>query len=422
MAEASFLGLDFGTSGCRAQLINSDGETLARAELAYADQEPQSPELWQQALGQVLQQLLTQADPRDIKSIAVDGTSGTVLLADAEGDACSPVLMYSDTRAVAEAQRIAALAPAESGAHGPSSGLAKLLWLQEQGYMDKARYALCQTDWVNGLLSGHFDVSDENNALKLGYDPIQMAWPRWLEQLRLPPNLLPEVQQAGLPISTISPVLCDLFNFSADTLVCSGTTDSTAAVIATGAAEPGEGITSLGSSLVTKIISEQPVFNRQFGVYSQPYGDRWLVGGASNSGGAVLRQFFNDQQMREMSEKLKPEQPTGLDYYPLPATGERFPVNDPAMTSRISPRPENPVDFFQALLEGIAQVEKQAYTKLQELGAPGLSRVHSVGGGNANQAWMQIRQQRLGVPVLKSDAEAALGAAFLARHGWYTAQ
>ena len=76
-------------------------------------------------------------------------------------------------------------------------------------------------------------------------------------------------------------------------------------------------------------------------------GDVWLVGGASNSGGAVLRKFFTDEQMRRMTPLLNPSQPTGLAYYPLPAMGERFPENDPQKQPRMEPRPSDDVVFFQ---------------------------------------------------------------------------
>ncbi len=54
---------------------------------------------------------------------------------------------------------------------------------------------------------------------------------------------------------------------------------------------------------------------------TNPPGDVWLVGGASNSGGAVLRQFFSDARMRELTPRLDPGRPTGLGYYPLPQVG-----------------------------------------------------------------------------------------------------
>jgi D-ribulokinase len=85
--------------------------------------------------------------------ISVDGTSGTLLLIDAAGRPCTPGLMYNDARATTEAARIAAIAPAESGAHGTSSALAKLLHLLGRAEARSARFAIHQADWIAG--GGH---------------------------------------------------------------------------------------------------------------------------------------------------------------------------------------------------------------------------------------------------------------------------
>ena len=82
--------------------------------------------------------------------------------------------------------------------------------------------------------------------------------------------------------------------------------------------------------------------------------------------------------------------PTGLDYYPLPGTGERFPVNDPALTLRLAPRPADRVVFLQGLLEGIARIEARGYELLAELGAPQLTALGTTGGGAQNPARERI--------------------------------
>jgi hypothetical protein len=81
-------------------------------------------------------------------------------------------------------------------------------------------------------------------------------------------------------------------------------------------------------------------------IFCRAAGDGWLVGGASNSGGAVLRQLFGDLQLAQLSAAIDPSQPSPLDYYPLPATGERFPVNDPQLAARLEPRPADDVAFL----------------------------------------------------------------------------
>ncbi len=110
--------------------------------------------------------------------------------------------------------------------------------------------------------------------------------------------------------------------------------------------------------------------------------------------------------------------PTGLDYYPLLAPGERFPVNDPTLAPRLDPRPADDRLFLQGLLEGIAAIEAQGYRTLAALGASPLSSIRTTGGGAANPAWTAIRVRRLGVPERPALSEhAAVGTARLAWRG-----
>ena len=102
---------------------------------------------------------------------------------------------------------IKAAAPAESGAHGPSAALAKLLHLPAHGIRAQVRHAVHQADWIAGRLAGRFGVSDENNALKLGYDPVTRSWPDWLDALDVPRDLLPEVLVPGAPSARSIPAI-----------------------------------------------------------------------------------------------------------------------------------------------------------------------------------------------------------------------
>jgi len=239
-----------------------------------------------------------------------------------------------------------------------------------------------------------------------------------MAQLGLQSRWLPRVYPIAQAVQCIDPSLADRFNLSLDTRLVTGTTDSIAALLATGAQAPGDAVTSLGSTLVVKVISSRPLFAPQYGVYSHRLGDLWIAGGASNTGGAVLQQFFNQDEIDSMTTQLRPNQPTALDYYPLPAAGERFPIADPRLQPRLFPRPADPVRFFQGILEGIAQIERRGYEKLHELGAPYPCNICSVGGGTTNAQWSIIRQRILGVDLISAThSEAAYGAALLARNG-----
>lgn len=421
MAQDLFLGIDIGTGGVRACAIGGDARIIGIATTALpsprqdGDAIDQEPELWWNAVIETIGKL--KVDRAAIKRISVDGTSGTLLLTDGDGAPLTPGLMYNDARAGAEAARIGGIAPAESGAHGRSSALAKLLHLLARGD-EKATHALHQADWIAGRLAGRFDGSDENNALKLGYDPVTRRWPDWLDRLDVPRALLPNVRVPGAEIGAIDPLMARRLGLSTATRIHAGTTDGVAAFIATRASMPGDAVTSLGTTLVVKLLAERPVFAADQGIYSHRLGNRWLAGGASNTGGAALLAHFSASALEAMTPKLFPSKPTGLDYYPLPKPGERFPIADPDLAPRVTPRPDDDVVFFQGLLEGIAAIEARAYRRLGELGAPALRRVISIGGGAKNAAWSEIRHRLLGVPVTVAEqTEASFGAALLALHG-----
>lgn len=90
----------------------------------------------------------------------------------------------------------------------------------------------------------------------------------------------------------------------------------------------------MGSTLAIKLLSTTRIEDARFGVYSHRLDDKWLVGGASNTGGAVLRQIFTDEQLEKLSEQIDPMEASPLDYYPLQSVGERFPVADPNKAPR----------------------------------------------------------------------------------------
>lgn len=418
MSGPLVIGIDIGTSGTRALAMNSRFEVRAQAAAPF-DQSGgpvRDPAEWWNAVSRALAETLNQIDPRAVRAIAVDGTSGTVLPVDGRGTPLAEPLMYNDAvsdRALPE--RIGRLAPADSAAHGPTSGLVKALTFLTLPRLHKIIH---QADWIAGRFSGRFDLTDENNALKTGYDPVARRWPDWIEDAGLPLALLPEANEPGTAIGTIAPEAARTFGIPAGTLVVAGTTDGCASFLATGAAEPGDGVTALGSTMTLKLLSDKPVFAPEHGIYSHRIGDAWLAGGASNSGGRVLAQYFTVEELQRLSARIDTTRSSGLDYYPLPAKGERFPVADLELEPQLAPRPPDDVIFLQGMLEGIAAIERLGYERLAALGAPRLRNVRTVGGGARNAAWSTIRQSAVGVPFLNaSSTEAAAGVARLALKG-----
>lgn len=421
-----FIGIDLGTSGCRAIAINLTKDIVAESHVDYPTSSTQTPELWWQATQSVIKDITAQVKLHHIEAIAIDGTSGTVLLCSEEGVPLTPALMYHDQRASKHAERLKQFAPHHSVVTNPSSGLAKALWLIEHYPQNKPFRLSHQADWIAGQLCRRFDFSDINNALKTGYDAINRHWPLWMSDLEFNTDCLPRVYQPGDPVTTINLNVAKQLGLPIDVEIIAGTTDSTAAFIAASentSPQPGDAVTSLGSSLVVKVVSEVPLNDPSSGIYSQPYDHYWLVGGASNSGAAVLNYYFTPQQMRTMSQHVQPDKPTGLDYYPLINKGERFPFNDPDFQPRLTPKTANDVLFFQGMLEGIANIEHEGYKLLYELGAPYPTTVKTVGGGAKNSAWQKIREKRLGVPVVcAKHSQAAYGSALLAGKKYFLTQ
>jgi len=419
--EPVFLGIDLGSAGCRLCAIDEQRRVVASTEtpIAAADKRgseiSQDPNLWWQAVSAGLHELFKTVAPGRVRRIAIDGTSGTLLLCGRDGTPITDAILYNDGRALAQAERIAAYAVRHSGAHGVGSALAKLLWFHDKNLHRSAAFAAHPADWIMGKLTGRWGHSDYNNCLKLGYNAEAMRWPEWLAALDINMELLPTVHPSGELVATISAESASAFGMPAECEVVAGTTDGVASFLAAGGQRPGHAVTALGSTLVLKLLTDKPVFAPEHGVYSHRLGRYWLAGGASNSGGAVLLQYFDAGQMEQMTPLLDPEHFTGLDYYPLLDIGERFPHNDPKKTAVLEPLPNNSVTFFQGLLEGIARIEAQGYELLQQLGAPAVSEVRTTGGGGRNPAWQRLRERILGVPIKKPVSDqAAYGSALLA--------
>jgi len=431
MNNPVFLGIDIGTSGIRASCIDVDKTELLSHDIGFTSSLPvegkneQDPNTWLQLFDRLLLEVSDKLQLLDknshISAISIDGTSSTLIACKKDGTALSPALMYNDQQSQKQAALISQIAPPDSAVHGASSSLAKALNLLER--YPETEIFCHQADWLASTLTGSYAISDENNCLKLGYDSIEQRWPQWLtgenDNPIIAKALLPEVIAPGEKTGSVVTGLIKKYQLAENCIVVAGTTDSNAAVLASGANQTGDAVTSLGSTLVVKLFSDRPIFNPEYGIYSHLLNGHWLVGGASNSGGAVLLQHFTQTQLDEMTPQLNPEQPTGLDYYPLPGTGERFPVNDSSKQCKISPRPGSDIEFFQALLEGMAKIEAEGYDRLESLGAASVKRIFTAGGGSRNPAWKKIRERTTGVEILPAEqSEASYGSALLARQGY----
>lgn len=412
------LGLDLGTTGVRAVAVDAAGKILGLSSAslpstkASGARREQSPEDWWNGCRTALDDLSRKLDLSAARAIAVDATSGTILPVDNHNRPLSPARMYDDADTGDLAAKIKSLAPRESAAHGATSPAARALsWAK----LPRLHCIVHQADWINGCLGAKDWRTDENNALKTGYDPVNRCWPDWLRAFGLSAGILPEVVPVGTPIGQVSAQAAIALGIPEGITIAAGTTDGCATFLASGATEPGQASTALGSTIVLKLLSDRPIFAPELGIYSHRLGDTWLAGGASNCGGKTLLQFFTPEQLAALESSLDPAKPTGTDFYPLPSVGERFPVADAQLAPRLTPRPASDAEFLQGIYESFARLEQTGYAKLRELGCPPLRNVRHAGGGARSAAWMKLRAAAIGAPLLPAwSEEASVGSARLA--------
>jgi sugar (pentulose or hexulose) kinase len=394
--EALGLGIDLGTSGIRLAVVNAAGQLQVEisAEYPAAFEDPQG---WCDGLRTLCAELPAHLRAA-VAAVAIDGTSGTLLLCRPDGGlgqgALARALPYhlacpEWAEAVAE---LVGAGGAQTPAGSASGSLARALRLLEQARQCSEAgpwWLRHQADWLMGWLLGDWRWGEEANNLRLGWNQFNRAWMDRLAEQSWS-GALPQICRSGEALGPLAPGAAAALDL-----------------------QPGDGVAVLGTTLVLKQFSDQPLQGP--GISCQRVAGRWLVGGASNAGAGVLRRFFTDAQLMELSRQIDPRRCSGLQLRPLPRPGERFPVDDPGLEPVLEPRPVSDALYLQALLEGLAEIEQAGWRRLQQLGAPPVQRVISLGGGARNPQWRAIRQRVLERPVLnRPQCSAALGMARLA--------
>jgi D-ribulokinase len=408
------LGLDLGSSGLRLALVDAKGIAVAEKAGEYPT-DFRDPTGWLQGLITLMTALPSELRQR-IGALALDGTSGTLLLCNAAGGQLPRPLNLSLPYHQAcpeqseEAQRLAGSGPA-AAASGSLARALRLLQAAETARHPGPWLLRHQADWLMGWLLQDWRWGEEGNNLRLGWNLEQRCWQGAIGRQAWS-AALPAIRPSGEVIGQVAPSAAAILGLNEACLVVAGSTDANAAVLAAQPRE-GDGVTVLGTTLVMKQWCPGPL--NWPGVSSHRVAGRWLVGGASNAGGGVLRHFFNDRLLAELSRQINPEQTSGLNLRPLPRPGERFPVDDPQLAPVLEPRPVSDALYLHGLLEGLAVIEAAGWQRLQTLGAPAVQRVISVGGGAVNPQWRRIRERYLGVPVVnRPRLSAAMGMARLA--------
>ncbi len=441
------MGIDAGTTHCKAALFTTDGAMVAVASrpmhshrdisgAAFFDPE----EFWQTVLA-AAGEAADKAGPHRLSAIGVAGMAESGLLVDRkEKTPLTNIIPWFDTSANPQAVRLAQEAGQQvgflrSGIY-PSfkCSLAKLLWLLETQSVavDNALW-LSAPDFIVSRLSG-VAVTDYSLATRTyAFDVNRRSWDtEFLRQFNLTPNLFPE----ALPAGTIAGrVVGDAFadhGFPKGVPVAVCGHDHVCGAFAAGAIEPGTVFDSMGTAeALIGSLPHAPLglpeyeFGLTFGCHVARDRNYWM-GGLSTSGGSVewLRGLLSDPALtyRQFDALVEsaPDRPTGLLYFPYLA-GSGAPHSDPqARAAFVGLSAQHTrADLARAVLEGAAyEMETDRLASVRVTGQS-VRRIIAAGGGTRSRAWLQIKADVSGcqIEIPPVDETTLLGAALLAGIG-----
>ncbi|WP_233159595.1 FGGY-family carbohydrate kinase [Pseudonocardia sp. MH-G8] len=424
-----WLGVDLGTQGVRAVLVDGSGDVVGtgsaplQRDVREGERHEQDPAEWWSATCAATRAALAGRGGRPVGGVSIDATSGTLVVQDAQGRAAGPALMYDDRRAAAEAALAqdagAALWDALGYRMQASWALPKVVWLSARDAVPAGHRLAHQADHVGARLAGHPVPTDWSHALKTGYDLLGDVWPdAVLERLGVDPAVLPPVVAPGTRVAVVSPSAAQESGIPAGTPIVAGMTDGCAAQVATAALAPGQWCSALGTTLVLKGSTPELLHDPTGAVYCHRNPDGgWLPGGASSTGAGVLATDLPGADLAALTSRARERGVPAGATYPLAGRGERFPfVADDAEGFDLGgPADGDAADRLQRVAHGVAYVERLAFDVLAGLDADVSGPVVATGGATRNDWWTQLRADVLQRPVeVPEESGSALGSAVLA--------
>ncbi len=436
--ETYVLGIDLGTQGVRCIVCDLQGNIQAEGRESL-DLPPRQGEYFEQdpyrwwektfsALRLTVNILRKEGkNPKRVRFLSCDSTSGTVIPCGEGGKVLHPAIMYNDARAKKQADRVNESAQ-EFTAHAgyrfePSFALCKVVWLQENmpEIYHKTRFFLHAADWLVGKLTGIWGYTDISNVLKMGYDLAHKCWPSFIENtLGISQHKLPSVVNSGQEIGKLLPEVANETGLEPHIGVVAGATDGTAAFYASGASLPGDVSAALGTTLVVRGVSHNLVRDERGRVYCHRHPEGWwLPGGASNTGGECLLRFFPGEDYPVMDDQASSRPlPSDIVVYPIGGRGERLPFASPHAEFFQLGKEKDRLELYTGCLEGVAYLERYSYELLAQLGATPITRVYTSGSGALSTLWCRIRASVLERPLMvPATIEAAMGSCILAASG-----
>jgi xylulokinase len=441
------LGIDVGTGGTRAVLVDSHGRVLSAATAEHAPMRSprigwaeQSPEDWWSAACQAIQSCLAKGSTsaQDVTGIGLTGQMHGLVLLDAEDQVVRPALLWCDQRTEEECRAITEQVGAqkliELTANPALTGftLPKIWWVQrhEPELWARVRSLMLPKDYVRFRLTGAraIDVADASGTLM--FDVVHRRWSKpMLEISHVDEALLPRVFESPQISGAVNPEGARLAGLRAGIPVAAGAGDQAAGAVGMGIVKPGAVSATIGTSGVVFAATSQPVLEPKGRIHTFCHAipERWHVMGVTQGAGLSLR-WFRDQfgagkdDGRDPYERLAEEAaktPPGADgllWAPY-LMGERTPHLDPNARGALVgiTAQHTRAQIIRAILEGVAFSLRDSLTLFREIGVP-IESIRLGGGGARSPLWQQIQADIYGMPVELIEAEegAAYGAALLA--------
>jgi xylulokinase len=442
------LGIDVGTGGTRALILDERGRVISSAtedhrafvspQIGWAEQDPCD---WWRACGLAVRQALTQAKLRSdqISCVGLSGQMHGAVLLDEHERVVRPALIWCDVRTEKQCRELTAQIGAENliqltcNPALTNFTLTKCLWVRENEPENwgRVRSLLLPKDYVRFQLTGEraTDVADASGTLLL--DVANRRWSKaMLELVQMNESLLPRLYESSEICGRISDAGAAATGLQTGTPVVAGAGDQAAGAIGMGVVSPGTVSATIGTSGVVLAATDHPALDSRGRVHTFCHAvpGRWIAMGVTQAAGLSLRWFrdqFGSGDRHQSYESLTAEAahfPAGCDgllWAPY-LMGERTPYLDPAARGMLVGLTASHTrgHVIRAILEGVAFSLRDTFTIFQEMEVP-VTKIRLGGGGARSALWRQIQADTYGraAEIVEAEEGAAYGAAILAGVG-----
>jgi xylulokinase len=426
-----YLGLDLGTSGLKALLIDADQKVVASASAALSVSRPhegwseQEPAEWIAAAEEAIG-ALAQSHTKEMSALRGIGLSGQMhgaTLVDGAGMVLRPCILWNDTRSHAEAGALDAdprFRQLTGNIVFPGFTAPKLAWVRANEPEIFARVAkvLLPKDYLRLWLTGE-TISDMSDSAGTAW--LDVAGRRWSPDLLAATGLgeehMPGLVEGTAPAGQLRGELAAKWGMTGHVVVAGGAGDNAASACGLGVAKGGEAFVSLGTSGVVFAATDAYLPNPQSAVHTFCHAipATWHQMGVilSATDGLNWLAGVTGSKPAELTGELGAElrAPSGVTFLPY-LSGERTPHNDAAIRGALIglSHQSDRASLTQAVLEGVAFALRDNLEALRAAGTE-LSSVMAVGGGSRSQLWLKTIATALGIPV-EVPADGDFGAAF----------